>query len=76
MAYKMKGFSGFKNSPAKQIDKELTNSPKTYPEGYTEKDIKFLKELKKTSNKRKRSTRCLVVRDRGRKNLQLNKKDQ
>jgi len=40
----MKGFSGFKNSPAKQIDKELTNSPKTYPEGYTEKDIKFLKE--------------------------------
>ena len=41
MAYKMKGFSGFGNSPIKQTD-----STKTYPKSYTKKDIEFLKEQK------------------------------
>jgi hypothetical protein len=38
MAYKMKGFSGFGNSPAKQ------KKEKTYPKSYTKKDIEFLKK--------------------------------
>tara|TARA_R110002020_G_scaffold54851_2_gene152585 strand:- start:207 stop:674 length:468 start_codon:yes stop_codon:yes gene_type:complete len=40
MAYKMKGFSGFKVSPAKQ----KADTTKTYPKSYTKKDIEFLKE--------------------------------
>ena len=38
--FKMKGFSGFGNSPMKQ----KSDTTKTYPEGYTEEDIKFLEE--------------------------------
>jgi hypothetical protein len=38
--FKMKGFSGFGNSPTKQ----KSDSTKTYPKDYTEEDIKFLKE--------------------------------
>ena len=37
--FKMKGFSGFGNSPLAQED-----TTKTYPKSYTEEDIKFLKE--------------------------------
>ena len=40
MAYKMKGFGGFKSSPAKQ----KSDTTKTYPKSYTKKDIEFLKE--------------------------------
>ena len=40
MAYKMKGFGGFKSSPAKQ----KSDTTKTYPPSYTKEDIKFLKE--------------------------------
>ncbi len=40
MAYKMKGFSGFKSSPAKQ----KSDTTKTYPKSYTKEDIEFLKE--------------------------------
>ena len=40
MAFKMKKFSGFKDSPAKQDDK------KKYPKSYTKEDIKFLEEQK------------------------------
>ena len=36
----MKGFSGFKNSPAKQ----KADTTKTYPKSYTKKDIEFLKQ--------------------------------
>tara|TARA_Y100000593_G_scaffold88126_1_gene169868 strand:+ start:46 stop:267 length:222 start_codon:yes stop_codon:yes gene_type:complete len=38
--FKMKGFSGFGNLPMKQ----KSDTTKTYPKGYTEKDIKFLEE--------------------------------
>tara|TARA_R110002020_G_scaffold391612_1_gene602018 strand:+ start:169 stop:717 length:549 start_codon:yes stop_codon:yes gene_type:complete len=44
MAYKMKGFSGFGNSPAKQKSKGVVIDGKTYPKGYTKKDVEFLKE--------------------------------
>ena len=53
----MKGFSGFKSSPAKQGEifdpndpkqmealKKIPKSKKTYPKSYTKKDIEFLKE--------------------------------
>ena len=43
MAYKMKGFSGFGNSPLKQKTTK-SDTVKTYPKSYTKEDIKFLKE--------------------------------
>ena len=50
MTYKMKGFSGFKSSPAKQkIDHEQQHvviDGKAYPKGYTKKDVEFLKKQK------------------------------
>jgi len=39
----MKGFSGFKSSPAKQQDSIVIDG-KTYPKGYTKKDVEFLKK--------------------------------
>ena len=43
MAYKMKGFSGFGNSPLKQKTTK-SDTVKTYPKSYTKEDIKFLEE--------------------------------
>ena len=40
MAFKMKKFSGFGNSMAKQ----KKDNKKTYPKSYTKEDIKFLEE--------------------------------
>tara|TARA_R100001463_G_scaffold116918_1_gene172347 strand:- start:222 stop:818 length:597 start_codon:yes stop_codon:yes gene_type:complete len=43
--FKMKGFSGFVNSPAKQTtDPKKKTTTKTYPTEYTKEDVKFLKE--------------------------------
>ena len=49
--FKMKGFSGFGNSPLKQDTTSVKKNTvvidgKTYPAGYTEEDVKFLKEQK------------------------------
>ena len=41
--FKMKGFSGFGNSPAKQKTTK-SDTTKTYPPSYTKEDIEFLKE--------------------------------
>ena len=41
--FKMKGFGGFGNSPMKQTT-DPKKEKKTYPKGYTKKDIKFLEE--------------------------------
>lgn len=43
MAYKQKTFGGFGNSPLTQKDSVVIGG-KTYPKGYTKKDVEFLKE--------------------------------
>ena len=48
MAFKMRGFSGFKkekNLPEEE-QQRITDEKKTYPEGYTEEDIEFLERQK------------------------------
>ena len=43
--FKMKGFSGFVNSPMKETtDPKKKKKEKSYPPSYTEEDKKFLKE--------------------------------
>ena len=51
MAFKMKGFGGFGNSPVKQKtdpkkpkNKLVAFDSSKFPEGYTKEDVKFLKE--------------------------------